>query len=147
MKTRVPSAANDMADDFSGRLTPPAPRRAFDGIDDALIFAQPDAQLYSLLRQSAFSGSYIPFGGRARDVIDTLFPTHLAFPPLPPHARAPCTLPVTLTAVERGSAASRSAGQIGRQNGMHDAPLDLSVPVPRPRLARRTAAARANLPG
>ena len=79
--------SHDRADDFGAAL----PRRAWDGIDDRLLYLQPDAQLFALLLESAQSGSYLPFAGTARDVIETIFPTHIAFPPLPAHSKAACS--------------------------------------------------------
>ena len=65
--------ANDRSDDWSGK----APRRAYDGIDDSsLLYLQPDAQIYDLMIESGQTGSYIPFAGTARDIIETLFPAH-----------------------------------------------------------------------
>ena len=149
--------ANDLADDFSGSLSPAAPRRAYDGIDDSLLYLQPDPQIYDLLLESALTGSYIPFTGRARDVIETIMPTHLAFPPLPRHERRAC---VAHRAAATAGSAMRPAGKrggvaggdmggsIGAQSAdavavapsgaVSPAPLDLSVAVPKPRLPPST---------
>ena len=83
---------NDRSDDWSDELSRHGqPRTAYDGIDDRLLYLQPDAQVYALLSESARTGSYLPFSGRARDVIETVFPAHLAFPPLPKHRRQACS--------------------------------------------------------
>ncbi len=92
--------AHDRADDFEA----PLPRRAWDGIDDRLLYLQPDAQLFELLMESAQSGSYLPFAGTARDVLETVFPTHIAFPPLFAHSRTACS------SHSRGAAAGSGAG-------------------------------------
>lgn len=121
-----------MSDDFSGRLTPRAPRRAYDGIDDRLLYLQPDSQLYDLLLQSGRTGSYIPFTGRARDVIETLFATHLAFPPLPRHSRSAC-------AAASGAPSAlllrpAHAPSVPSSTDHTPRPFDLSLPIPNPKL-------------